>query len=234
MLLILTWSTPYHTYTCVVEETNANMEVWQKGTSENRPCGFRKQPGIDQNIKSTHSSQDTSVSWSVVDCIAVLSDGCFCFILYHFQWICWCILGRGVFLSFWHEAFVYLEVVALLGVARRFLFRYSPTIPPPCHTHSPVFLYLGNPYSCISVFVNALNSCFPLCEAKFDRLLVHSGICPPTQNSISLQFLVHSPLSACCSSFRAWCPNSKVHNNFHTRSGRPENCLCELKPPWKL
>ena len=102
---------------------------------------------------------------------------------------------------------------------------------PPCHTHSPIFLYLGNPYSCISVFVNALNSCFPLCEAKFDRLLVHSGICPPTQNSISLQFLVHSPLSACCSSFRAWCPNSKVHNNFHTRSGRPENCLCELKPP---
>ena len=88
---------------------------------------------------------------------------------------------------------MYLEVVALLGVARRFLFRYSPTIPPPCHTHSPVFLYLGNPYSCISVFVNALNSCFPLCEAKFDRLLVHSGICPPTQNSISLQFLVHSP-----------------------------------------
>ena len=129
---------------------------------------------------------------------------------------------------------MYLEVVALLGVARRFLFRYSPTIPPPCHTHSPIFLYLGNPYSCISVFVNALNSCFPLCEAKFDRLLVHSGICPPTQNSISLQFLVHSPLSACCSSFRAWCPNSKVHNNFHTRSGRPENCLCELKPPWKL
>ena len=117
----------------------------------------------------------------------------FVFILYHFQWIYCCILGRGVFLSFWHEAFVYLEVVALLGVARRFLFRYSPTIPPPCHTHSPVFLYLGNPYSCISVLVNALNSCFPLCEAKFDRLLVHSGICPPTQNSISLQFLVHSP-----------------------------------------
>ena len=104
---------------------------------------------------------------------------------------------------------------------------------PPCHTHSPIFLYLGNPYSCISVFVNALNSCFPLCEAKFDRLLVHSGICPPTQNSISLQFLVHSPLSACCSSFRAWCPNSKVHNNFHTRSGRPENCLCELKTTLK-
>ena len=56
MLLVLTYSMPYHTYSCVVEEANANMDVWQKGTSENGPCGFRKQPGIDQNVKSTHSS----------------------------------------------------------------------------------------------------------------------------------------------------------------------------------
>ena len=148
-------------------------------------------------IQSQHilqmPSQVTSVyfhdrSWIAFQCWAM---DVFVFISFSVNF--WCILGRGVFLSFWHEAFVYLEVVALLGVARRFLFRYSPTIPPPCHTHSPVFLYLGNPYSCISVFVNALNSCFPLCEAKFDRLLVHSGICPPTHISISLQFLVHSP-----------------------------------------
>ena len=39
------------------------------------------------------------------------------------------------------NVFVYLEVVVVRGVARRFLFLYSPTIPPRCHTHSPVFLY---------------------------------------------------------------------------------------------
>ena len=51
--------------------------------------------------------------------------------------------------------FAYLEVVLVVrGVARHFLFLYSPTISPPRHTHPPVFLYLGNPYSCVSQFVH--------------------------------------------------------------------------------
>ena len=115
--------------------------------------------------------------------------------------------------------FVYLEVVVVRGVARRFLFLYSP----PSRPVSPTLTLL---YFCISIFGKSIFMRFPICKyAKFLFCRVNST--SPQYIFIGAVFAFSGPkiqflCNICtflCSSFPG-CPDSKLQNYFQVRAGK--------------
>ena len=122
------------------------------------------------------------------------------------------------------NVFVYLEVVVVRGVARRFLFLYSPTIPPAAT--------LTLLYFCISIFGKSIFMRFPICTyAKFLFFRLYRRIRTHLSAFSSGLYLLSAAQKFHFSAVFAFSsssvpvsldgrPNSKVQNNFQVRAGK--------------
>ena len=88
--------------------------------------------------------------------------------------------------------------------------------PPHSLSCISVFLYLGNPYSCVSQSVNTLNSCFCPVNSTSPQCIFIGAVF--AFSGPKIQFLCNF-----CTFLRSsfpGCPDSKLQNNFQVRAGK--------------